>query len=88
MDEKKIFCEVLDYNIFVYVTEEWKYIVPVDKDIFDKVLDEAKTCCRVNNLELVTEIQEDDFFDGCYINYSINGRLFAYIGFRKLDLCS
>lgn len=86
--KKKDFYEVLDYNVFVFVTEEWKYIVPVDKDIFDKVISEAIACCKKNDLELVTDFEEDEFFEGCYLNYSINGRLFAYIGLRKFDFCN
>ena len=80
--------KVLSYNVFVYITEDWKYIVDVDEDKFKKVISEAEACAKKNGVELVSEIDENDKFcngDIIYKNYKINDREFAYISFIKID---
>ncbi len=85
MEELK-FCRIDSYNVFVYIHERWNYIVDVDETQFNHVIEEAETAARVHDLDLITEIDINDFCDGViYKNYKIDGRVFAYIQYRPIE---
>ena len=80
------FCRLDSYNVILNIGGCWDYIVEVDKKQFKNVIDEAVACSRSNDMDLITEIVKNQFLDGVvYMNYRINGHVFAYIQYTFIE---
>lgn len=80
-----IFCRIDSYNVILNIGGCWDYIVDVSEKQFKNVIAEAEACARSNDMDLITEICNNEFLDGVvYMNYRMNGHVFAYIQYRSI----
>lgn len=79
-------CIIDSYNVFVNITDTWRYIISVSEREFKLVIDEAVACACENHTSLKIEIDVKDFCDGIVSkDYRLNDRLIAYIQYKLIE---